>query len=1052
MKKSLIILAVLVLAIGVTAQQRTGNLYGKISDTENTPLPGVAVTLSAPILAPTASVTNVQGIYRFPGLPPGSEYTLKCELTGFKTSSKTGIIIAVGANVEINLILEVGKLEENITVTAITPVVDSKKTTVSTNYNNEELQSLPTARDPWVVMQLAPAIMLDRENVGGNESGQQSSFLARGDVGNNFYVGANNIWAMDGVDLTDPAALGGSALYFDFDSFEEMNIVTGGADVSIQTGGIALNMITRRGGNKANLAGRFYLTDNFFQANNLTADLQAQGVRAINRIWQIKDYGFNAGGPIIKDKLWWWGAYGVQDIFTYTMYNTADKTLLGNYNFKLNAQIIPNNRFEALVTAGAKEKYGRNAAVAKPEGDHQKGKYHWGSPILKLQDEHIFGDNFFVTLKYSFNDAGFGWVPMTDETMDYPVVYDQTTRAFSGALYTTRSWGWYYASRPRNNAQAAFTYFNDALLGMSHEIKAGFEYSNKHGEHYWGNSPNFQVNINYNTPQFDTTGDGVKDIPASSYKWFAFNRVGRDNSDVRQYAGYLQDTITKGSFTVLLGLRYDYQKSFSSAYDIPAVLYDTAGYTGAGPVGAWSKVMGNDVKDKLDSLMPGISVNDIDPNYAWNTFSPRLGITWDIFGNGKTIAKLSVAQYGDVMGLGNGISAPLGTGGWMGMWWNDVNADKQMQFGELFWMRSSVAANKFSLYPIFDASGNFLGNWADGRGAGMYAGWDPLNPTTLNYDTNTATFEESAKASSRTRELLVTLEREIFTDFAASINFSMRRYDNFQWWQGYYPDTGMKLNNSSYWVQAGTIPATVGPYSTGGAAGRPWYVLRGDIPPADYNYVSIGDNYNTYWGLDFVVTKRLSNKWFMNASFTFQDQRQYGGNTWLDTTNKWMTEGKAYAQWGGGASGKTAVAMYSKWMAKISALYKLPWDVDLSGTFQAREGWKVPHYFYIEDDRIEGLYYSNWINTQEISQDSLPTFYNFTLRLEKMVKMGDFGRLYFMADVFNALNSAIINRAYDAYLGDYYVSTNTFVENATNRYLNEILNPRITRFGVRFQF
>ena len=87
------------------------------------------------------------------------------------------------------------------------------------------MQSLPSARDPWVVMQLAPAIMVDRENVGGNESGQQSALHAKGDTpapasGND---GANNLWAVDGIDVTDPAALGGSAVYYDFDMFEELN-------------------------------------------------------------------------------------------------------------------------------------------------------------------------------------------------------------------------------------------------------------------------------------------------------------------------------------------------------------------------------------------------------------------------------------------------------------------------------------------------------------------------------------------------------------------------------------------------------------------------------------------------------------------------------------------------------------------------------------------------------------------------------------------------------------------------------------------------------------
>jgi len=416
MKKFLVVLSLMLFAVTLTAQVRTGNIYGKITDTEGNPLPGVSVTLRGPQMAPLTTVTTEMGIYRFVSIPPGSSYEVSAELTGFKKESRTGIIVNVGSNSEINLTMAVGTLEEQVTVVAQTPVVDTKKTTVGAMVDKEAMQSLPSARDPWVVMQMAPAIMLDRENVGGNESGQQSSFFTKGDTANNGYTGSNNLWAVDGIDITDPAAQGGSALYYDFDMFEELNITTGGAaDVTIQTGGIALNMVTRRGGNKMSLAGRFYLTDGFFQSTNLTQALKDQGVAATNKIQQIKDFGFNAGGPILKDKLWWWGAYGVQDIFVYTIYQTKDQSLLNNYNFKLNAQLLPNNRFEALVTSGAKEKLGRNASVAAPEGDHQRGKYYWGSPIIKLQDEHVFGNNLYLSLKYSFNDAGFGWVPMVDE-------------------------------------------------------------------------------------------------------------------------------------------------------------------------------------------------------------------------------------------------------------------------------------------------------------------------------------------------------------------------------------------------------------------------------------------------------------------------------------------------------------------------------------------------------------------------------------------------------------------------------------------------------------
>ncbi len=1054
MKKTLIILAVLAMASGLAAQVRTGNIYGKITDSERNPLPGVTVTLTGPQMAAMTTVTNEAGNYRFPSIPPGNEYVIAAELQGFKKASKTGVIVTLGSNSEINLLMEIGALEEQVTVVAVTPVVDSKKTAVAMNVTKEEMQSLPTARDPWVVMQLAPSIMLDRENVGGNESGQQASFLSKGDMANSGYYGANNIWAVDGIDITDPAALGGSALYYDFDMFEELNITTGGADVSIQTGGVALNMVTRRGGNKMSLAGRFYLTDNFFQATNLTPELQAQGVRATNKIQQIKDYGFNAGGPLIKDKVWWWGAYGVQDLFTYTVYSTKDQSLLNNYNFKVNAQVLKNNRFEALVTSGAKEKLGRNASVAKPEGDHQIGKYYWGSPVIKLQDEHVFGNNLYLSLKYSFNDAGFGWTPMVDPETQYPVVYDNTNKKY--IAYGTgmnASWDYYYASRPRNNYQLQATYFNDGLLGLSHEIKVGAEYSHKIAEHKWGTAQNFTIQALYNTPIIDLNADGTREV-TSAWKRIDYQREGRDNGVADQTAGYIQDTITKGNFTFLLGLRYDFQQGSMDKYPIDTTRPGTP---------AWKTVFADDVVTKMTDMLPGISVNRVKPDYNWKTWSPRLGLTWDLTGDGKTVAKIFAAQYGDVMGTATGVNMPLGTGGWARYWWNDGNGDAQIQANEMYWLYSSLSDKKYQPYRIYDDAGNFIGDPAEGRNASMYGGFDWSNKTFVDYSNPGTYWDPSAHASTRTRELLLVLERELLPDLGVAANFTFRRYDNFDKWQSYWPDQNKIMHGDEWWIPGGVIPATVGGESTGGAAGKTWYRHNPALltANADYSWVEKSKQYNDYLGLDLVLNKRLSNRWFMNTSLTLQDQKSnwngsptmaVGYDYWsFNPTNTWAFDGKPYAMSGGGASGKTSINMYTRWMFKISGLYQLPWDFNISGTFQAREGWRIPHYFWIEDALLGGLEYGTYVYTQEVTKDALPTFYNLTLRLEKRVSIGA-GRMYFMADAFNILNSAIVNRAYDAYLGEYYADQDLFVPNPTKRFLNEILNPRIIRFGVRFEF
>jgi hypothetical protein len=177
-----------------------------------------------------------------------------------------------------------------------------------------------------------------------------------------------------------------------------------------------------------------------------------------------------------------------------------------------------------------------------------------------------------------------------------------------------------------------------------------------------------------------------------------------------------------------------------------------------------------------------------------------------------------------------------------------------------------------------------------------------------------------------------------------------------------------------------------------------------------------------------------------------------------------MSDGQPYGHLGGGSSGKATVLMSIRWMAKLGGLYQLPYGFDVSGTINAREGWKIPHYVRMELDPADApnpAYFSNTVYTEPIQDDSLATLINVTFRLEKKINVGA-GRLYFMADVFNLFNTATVNRAYDAYIGATYWSSNGTGDpfasevanayNSTYRRLNEILNPRVWRFGVRFQF
>jgi hypothetical protein len=911
---------------------------------------------------------------------------------------------------------------------------------------------------------------------------------------------------MDGIVITDPAAIGASPSYYDFDAFEEMQITVGGADVTVQTGGIALNMVTRRGGNRITLGGRFYMVDSKFQAKNEKfveeKKLEEEFFNGINLINNNKDYGFNLGGPLLKDKAWLWGSYGVQDIKTTTVFGTRDDTLLQNYAFKLNVQIIPENRFEAFLHSGAKNKWGRSTSTTNPEGQFQGGRYHFGSPILKFQDEHMFGDNLFASFKYAFSDAGFNLTPMTDLDFVKPVIWDVTDQRY----YGSQTWR-YYVERPVNQFNFLLNYFNDTLLGVSHDMKVGVEYADRNAftEYIWSGNFLYRQHYDTNTVDWDAwdgtawvpgSGDGLPDPPPAAefedWQRFEYWRGYYRDFGVSALAAYVSDTITFGRFNLILGLRYDRQKPKINPVD---VLVQTESP-------AWD-VVDSATQPLLDALLPKVTVEGKDAirddgsTYMWTFWSPRLGLTWDATGDGKTIAKVSFAMYGDFMGVGEaGYMMPGGTSGWADFWWHDTDGDDIVNYTELYWHYRNAPLNFYEPYRIFDAAGNFIGdndvdgdgdNWSDAAG-GFWGGYDPTDPTALS---DPYSSRDNTVNTTRTTEIMLTVEREIFTDFAMTVNLSWRKYDHYNWSSKYFVDAAgdrYGFQDASWYIVAPNLPPQTVPLfdsagnpvetkwdgDTGEAPEHDWYYLDPNwvdpitgnpMNPGDYSPWSITSRrpgrYRTYYGIDLIFNKRLSNKWMLNGSLTWQHQaNHYKDEGVRDPTNLWALDGKPYAAFIGGASGKLDQYIYSRWLIKAGGLYQLPYDFNVSFAFLAREGWPIVQQFGFVDYTLQATQprdYSYTSYIQPFGTERLNTFFRFDLRLEKVLTLGDTGRIYIMADMFNVFNSKLENRRNQKTWGTYYYygpgdPNNYFRRDADAYALNEILNPRVVRLGVRFQF
>ena len=284
----------LILAAGAAAaraQVSTGEILGKATDTSGAVLPGVTVTLtSAALIQPMLAVTTEPRAYRFPSIPIGT-YMVSFELTGFKKYVRSDILIQAGFNAEVNARLEISTVQETVTVTGESPVVDTTSTTMSASFTKDMLEKIPNARDPWVIIEQTPGMVMSGANVGGNLSGQQTSFSAMGSS-------SNQQWNMNGAVVSDIASGNSSPTYYDFDSFDEIQITTGGSDASQQGAGVQINFVTKSGGNTLRGSTRFFDTNQKFESNNITASQRDFGAAGGNPIQDIQDYGIELGGPM----------------------------------------------------------------------------------------------------------------------------------------------------------------------------------------------------------------------------------------------------------------------------------------------------------------------------------------------------------------------------------------------------------------------------------------------------------------------------------------------------------------------------------------------------------------------------------------------------------------------------------------------------------------------------------------------------------------------------------------------------------------------------------
>jgi hypothetical protein len=581
----------LAIAVPAAAQVSAGRIELTVVDSTGAILPGVTVELTGQQTA--TAVTGAAGIARFLTLPPGT-YQVKATLAGFGDYVNQAIEVVAGGNVQLVARLNVAGLQEQVQVTAESPIIDTKKTANSTAVTLEELQNVPSSRDPWVVMQTVPGIIVDRVNVGGSESGQQSAYQAKG------ASGGDATWNLDGIPITDMAATGSSSAYYDFDMFQEMSVTTGGSDMTSPTGGVHLNMVLKSGTNMFHGSTRVYFEGENMQSNNmdeqLAIDLGSPNGKG-NRTSQYSDYGFELGGPIIKDRLWGWGSWGKTDVRILTIRQTPDRTILKNSGLKLTGQVTRNLRAGFTYFFADKNKYGRSASATRPPPTtmNQKGP----NKLSKYEVNYVAGDSLFLTVRGAHYPAGFQLDPQGG-------LDAQITNGDDGV------WGgsyWDYKSdRPQDTIIGEGSFFRG-----NHEVKFGYSWRK------------VTVDSSSHTPgnQLVSYYNGYPDMYVDVASYWA-------SANVAHYqAAWIGDTMTMDRWTINAGVRFDWQNDGTLAVSEPAV-------------------------PGFEQWLPAIQSSAVPNAIKWNSFTPRVSVAYALDESRKTLLRGSYALFASQ--LGNGTS------------------------------------------------------------------------------------------------------------------------------------------------------------------------------------------------------------------------------------------------------------------------------------------------------------------------------------------------------------------------------------------------------------
>ena len=577
-------------------------ITGLVRDTSGAVLPGVTVEVASPVLIEKmrSAVSDGQGRYTIVDLRPGT-YTVTFTLAGFNTVRREGLELPANFTATVNADLPVGALEESVTVSGASPVVDVSTTQRTQVLSRDMLDSVPSARNYSGLAALMPGVRSSNTDVGGNQQMEQIYMTVHGSRQTDTTV------QVDGMMLNSLMNDGQVQAYFSDGASSEVSFQTSGVGADVSAGGVRINMIPKEGGNRFSGSAFVGGTDGDWQADNVTDELRAKGLVSGDRVAHITDFNFSLGGPISKDKLWFftsWRRISTDEVVPDNFYPDGSPGIedqwIQNQMVRLTWQINQANKLTAYHDRYPKFKGHEMGARTDPVTAAQRrdpehalyytGQAKWTSTVTpRLLLESGFSTN--IEYLLIANQPGIKKDRGTPE-------WFSTIRRVDSLLATNTTSGTLengiYPERYVLSSIASY-------VTGSHNIKTGIQWS--FGDYRLSYDVNGDIYQNY-------LNGAPSTVTVFNTPVYARERLNRD------LGIFAQDSWTIKRLTVNAGVRIE---NFNAEIQQQSV--------GAGRFAPLREI------ERIPDM----------PN--WLDVTPRFGVAYDLFGDAKTALKASINKY-----------------------------------------------------------------------------------------------------------------------------------------------------------------------------------------------------------------------------------------------------------------------------------------------------------------------------------------------------------------------------------------------------------------------